>query len=146
MDKEKSIDHMLRATWQAVAKTYNEQAAKHESTMAMAMALLYIDTKDGTPSTALGPSMGMEATSLSRTLNSLEERDLIYREKNPEDGRSVLIKLTGQGIEKRDISKASVYTFNQAIRENITKQKLDHFFEVTELINKLINEKSIFKD
>jgi len=146
MDKEKSIDHMLRATWQAVAKTYNEQAAKHESTMAMAMALLYIDTKDGTPSTALGPSMGMEATSLSRTLNSLEERDLIYREKNPEDGRSVLIKLTDLGIEKRDISKASVYTFNQTIRENITKQKIDHFFEVTELINKLINQKSIFKD
>jgi DNA-binding MarR family transcriptional regulator len=146
MDKEKSIDHMLRATWQAVAKTYNEQAAKHESTMAMAMALLYIDTKDGTPSTALGPSMGMEATSLSRTLNSLEERGLIYREKNPEDGRSVLIKLTDLGIEKRDISKASVYTFNQTIRENITKQKLDHFFEVTELINKLINQKSIFKD
>ena len=146
MDKEKSIDHMLRATWQAVAKTYNEQAAKHESTMAMAMALLYIDTKDGTPSTALGPSMGMEATSLSRTLNSLEERGLIYREKNPEDGRSVLIKLTDLGIEKRDISKASVYTFNQTIRENITKQKIDHFFEVTELINKLINQKSIFKD
>lgn len=146
MDKEKSIDHMLRATWQAVAKTYNEQAAKHESTMAMAMALLYIDTKDGTPSTALGPSMGMEATSLSRTLNSLEERGLIYREKNPEDGRSVLIKLTGLGIEKRDISKASVYTFNQTIRENIPKQKIDHFFEVTELINKLINQKSIFKD
>ncbi len=146
MDKEKSIDHMLRATWQAVAKTYNEQAAKHESTMAMAMALLYIDTKDGTPSTALGPSMGMEATSLSRTLNSLEERGLIYREKNPEDGRSVLIKLTGLGIEKREISKASVYTFNQTIRENITKQKIDHFFEVTELINKLINQKSIFKD
>jgi len=146
MDKEKSIDHMLRATWQAVAKTYNEQAAKHESTMAMAMALLYIDTKDGTPSTALGPSMGMEATSLSRILNSLEERGLIYREKNPEDGRSVLIKLTGLGIEKRDISKASVYTFNQTIRENIPKQKIDHFFEVTELINKLINQKSIFKD
>ena len=146
MDKEKSIDHMLRATWQAVAKTYNEQAAKHESTMAMAMALLYIDTKDGTPSTALGPSMGMEATSLSRTLNSLEERGLIYREKNPEDGRSVLIKLTGLGMEKRDLSKASVYTFNQTIRENITKQKLDHFFEVTELINRLINQKSIFKD
>ena len=146
MEKEKSIDHMLRATWQAVAKTYNEQAAKHESTMAMAMALLYIDTKDGTPSTALGPSMGMEATSLSRTLNSLEERGLIYREKNPEDGRSVLIKLTGLGMEKRDLSKASVYTFNQTIRENITKQKIDHFFEVTELINRLINQKSIFKD
>lgn len=137
---------MLRATWQAVAKRYNEQAAKHDSTMAMAMALLYIDSKQGTPSTALGPSMGMEATSLSRILNSLEERGLIYREKNPEDGRGVLVKLTDLGLEKRDISKASVYEFNQAIRDNISQQKIDHFFEVTELINDLLNQRSVFKD
>lgn len=137
---------MLRATWQAVAKRYNEQAAKHDSTMAMAMALLYIDSKLGTPSTALGPSMGMEATSLSRTLNSLEERGLIYREKNPEDGRGVLVKLTEQGIEKREISKASVFEFNQAIRDNISQQKIDHFFEVTELINNLLNQRVVFKD
>lgn len=146
MEKEKTIDHALRATWQAVAKSYNEQAAKHKSTMAMAMALLYIDSKKGTPSTALGPSMGMEATSLSRTLNSMEEKGLIYREKNPDDGRGVLIKLTSLGLEKRDISKESVLRFNQTIRENITQQKIDHFFEVTDLINQLINQKSIFKD
>ncbi|PIV19539.1 MAG: MarR family transcriptional regulator, partial [Flavobacteriales bacterium CG03_land_8_20_14_0_80_35_15] len=36
MNREQSIDHCLRATWQAVAKMYNEQAAKHNSTMAMA--------------------------------------------------------------------------------------------------------------
>ncbi len=146
MQKEKSIDHALRATWQAVAKTYNEQAAKHKSTMAMAMALLYIDVENGTPSTALGPSMGMEATSLSRTLNSMEEKGYIFREKNPEDGRGVFIKLTKLGIEKREISKASVYRFNQAVRDQVDPIKINHFFEVTDMINKLICEKSIFKD
>ena len=130
MQKEKSIDHALRATWQAVAKTYNEQAAKHESTMAMAMALLYIDVENGTPSTALGPSMGMEATSLSRTLNSMEEKGYIFREKNPEDGRGVFIKLTELGIEKREISKASVYQFNQTIRDQVDPVKINHFFEI----------------
>ncbi len=146
MQKEKTIDHALRATWQAVAKTYNEQAAKHESTMAMAMALLYIDAENGTPSTALGPSMGMEATSLSRTLNSMEDKGLIYREKNPEDGRGVFIKLTELGIEKREISKSSVYKFNQTVKDNIDQQKIEHFFEVTDLIKELIYQKSIFKD
>ncbi|MCK5677966.1 MAG: MarR family transcriptional regulator [Flavobacteriaceae bacterium] len=144
MEKEKTIDHALRATWQAVAKIYNEQASKHESTMAMAMALLYIDFDNGTPSTALGPSMGMEATSLSRILKNMEDKGLIYREKNPEDGRSVFIKLTELGIEKRELSKLSVYKFNQSIRENISEEKINHFFEVTELINKLINQKAIF--
>lgn len=146
MQKEKSIDHALRATWQAVAKIYNEQAAKHDSTMAMAMALLYIDAENGTPSTALGPSMGMEATSLSRTLNSMEERGLIFRERNPEDGRGVFIKLTELGIEKREISKSSVYQFNQTVMSNIDEQKIQHFFEVTDLIKDLIYEKSIFND
>ncbi|MGI9530447.1 MarR family winged helix-turn-helix transcriptional regulator [Lutimonas sp.] len=146
MQKEKTIDHALRATWQAVAKTYNEQAAKHESTMAMAMALLYIDVENGTPSTALGPSMGMEATSLSRTLNSMEEKGLIFRERNPEDGRGVFIKLTPLGIEKREISKSSVYKFNQTVKEHIDPEKIEHFFEVTDLINDLICQKSIFND
>ncbi len=146
MQKEKTIDHALRATWQAVAKTYNEQAAKHESTMAMAMALLYIDAENGTPSTALGPSMGMEATSLSRTLNSMEEKGLIFRERNPEDGRGVFIKLTALGNEKREISKSSVYKFNQTVKDHIDQQKIEHFFEVTDLIKELIYQKSIFND
>ena len=146
MQKDKSIDHALRATWQAVAKIYNEQAAKHDSTMAMAMALLYIDAENGTPSTALGPSMGMEATSLSRTLNSMEERGLIFRERNPEDGRGVFIKLTELGIEKREISKSSVYQFNQTVKDHIDQQKIQHFFEVTDMIKELIYEKSIFND
>lgn len=145
MEKNKSIDHVLRATWQAVAKSYNEQAAKHESTMATAMALLYIDYEKGIPSTALGPSMGMEATSLSRILKNMEEKGLIYREKNPEDGRSVIIKLTDFGKEKREISKKSVYKFNQTIKEHISEEKINHFFEVTDVINKLINQKAIFK-
>ncbi|MDP5044667.1 MAG: MarR family transcriptional regulator, partial [Leeuwenhoekiella sp.] len=77
--KDITIDHALRATWQAITKMYNEQAAQLDSTMATGFALLSIDPEEGTPSTALGPKMGMEATSLSRTLKSMEERGLIVR-------------------------------------------------------------------
>ena len=76
----------------------------------------------------------------------MEEKGYIFREKNPEDGRGVFIKLTKLGIEKREISKASVYQFNQAVRDQVDPIKINHFFEVTDLINKLICEKSIFKD
>lgn len=145
MQKEKSIDHVLRATWQAVAKMYNEQAVKYDSTMAMAFVLLTIDTEKGTPSTSLGPLMGMEPTSLSRILKSMEDKGAIYREKNPNDGRGVLIKLTDFGIEKRNISKAHVLLFNETIRNHISEEKIKHFFEVTETINKVIAEKNIFE-
>jgi len=144
MNRENSIDHCLRASWQAVAKMYNEQAAKHNSTMAMAFVLLNIDYYHGTPSTSLGPQMGMEATSLSRLLKSMENKDYIYRDPHPEDGRSVLIKLTQLGKQKREISKLSVIKFNQTVYKNITEEKINHFIEVTQTITKLINEKAIF--
>ena len=144
MEKDKLIDHALRATWQAIAKTYNEQASKHDSTMAVALALLYIDFENGTPSTSLGPSMGMEATSLSRILKTMEEKGFIYREKNPDDGRSVFIKLTELGIKKREISKFSVNQFNSKVREHVSEEKINNFFEVTDTINELINKKAIF--
>ncbi len=139
-----SIDHHLRATWQAVAKLYNEEAAKYGSTMANALALLNIDKKNGTASTSLGPLMGMEATSLSRLLKNMEEKGFIYREKNPNDGRSVLIKLTELGLEKRKISKNSVITFNKKIKDQLTEDEVANFFKVIEKINYLISEKLIF--
>jgi DNA-binding MarR family transcriptional regulator len=146
MQKEKTIDHVLRATWQTVAKMYNEQAIKHDSSMAMAFVLLNIDKENGTPSTSLGPSMGMEPTSLSRILKNMEEKGAIYREKNPEDGRGVLIKLTPFGLEKREISKEHVILFNETVRKNISEEKIKCFFEVNETINKLIANKAIFPE
>ena len=144
MQKEITIDHALRATWQAVAKMYNEQAAQYDSTMAAAFVLLNIDIENGTPSTSLGPIMGMESTSLSRILKTLEERGVIYREKNPNDGRSVLIKLTDLGIEKRDLSKSKVIQFNEQVRNQLSSTQIENFFEVTAVIQKLITEKNIF--
>jgi|TARA_B110000967_G_C18891329_1_gene567593 DNA-binding MarR family transcriptional regulator len=146
MQKEKSIDHHLRATWQAVAKMYNEQASKHGSTMATAFVLLNVDTENGTPSTSLGPLMGMEPTSLSRILKTIEDKGAISREKNPDDGRGVIIKLTEYGKEMRELSKESVIAFNNAVRSSISEEKINNFFEVTDTINKLINKRVIFKE
>ena len=139
-----TIDHVLRATWQAVAKMYNEEAAKYGATMATGLALLSIDAEDGVPSTSLGPRMGMEATSLSRTLKSMEEKGLVRREPNPEDGRGVLIKLTQEGLEKRKLSKSLVKKFNLAIEETITENELKAFHKVADVIMSKLEDKSTF--
>lgn len=142
--KEKTIDYLLRSTWQAVSRMYNEEASKFEGSMAIGFALLSIDKENGTPSTYISNRMGMEPTSLTRTLKTLEEKGLITRKKNPEDGRGVLIYLTPLGKEKRELSKETVLKFNETIKKNIPEEKLNHFMEVTEMINELITEKKIF--
>ncbi|BAO56623.1 MarR family winged helix-turn-helix transcriptional regulator [Nonlabens marinus] len=143
--KDKTIDYVLRSTWMSVAKMYNEQASVKGSTMATGFALISIDPETGTPSTALGPKMGMEATSLSRTLKAMEEKGLIVRSRNPEDGRSVLIHLTEYGKEMRDFSKNVVKTFDNVVKSEISEEKLSIFLEVTSRINDLVSSKKIYK-
>ncbi|MEE2802727.1 MAG: MarR family transcriptional regulator [Bacteroidota bacterium] len=146
MRHNKTIDYILRATWMSVSKMYNEQAAVKGSTMATGFALISIDPENGTPSTALGPKMGMEATSLSRTLKMMENKVLIERKKKTEDGRSVLIHLTPFGREMREFSKSVVKTFDNHIREEIEEDKLETFLEVAYRINEIVNSKKIFKN
>ncbi len=142
--KEKTIDYILRTTWLTVQKMYNEEAAKFESTMATGFTLLSIDPEKGTPSTALGPKMGMEATSLSRILKTMEKRELIERHPNPDDGRGVIITLTEFGREKRNYSKEKVLTFNEAIKNSVSEEKLNHFYEVAEVITDMVSNKKIY--
>lgn len=144
--KEKTLDYALRATWQAVSRMYNEEATKYGGTMASGFVLLSMDKENGTPSTALGPKMGMEATSITRILKTMEERGLIYRKKNPDDGRGVLLFLTEYGKENRELSRNAVLKFNETVKQHVSEEKLKQFMEVAETINELILEKKIFND
>ncbi len=142
--KEKTIDYLLRSTWMGVTKMYNEEAGKKGSTMATGFALISIDPDEGTPSTSLGPKMGIEATSLSRTLKTMEEKGLIVRKSNPLDGRGVLIYLTPFGIEMREFSKKVVIGFDEAVYRTVDSEDLKTCEKVTNTILELINSKKIY--
>ncbi len=142
--KDLTIDWALRATWQAVTRMYNEEAKNYNLTMAIGFTLLSIDSKKGTPSTSLGPRMGMESTSLSRILKAIEERGYIERRPNPNDGRGVLIHLTALGLEKRKESKEVVMRFNEAVKAHISEKDLEGFYKTTETIHQLILDKKIY--
>ncbi len=140
--KQVTIEYALRTTWQLITNMYNEKASEYDSTMSMGFTLLSIDA-EGTPSTALGPKMGMEPTSLSRILNTMEERGYIARKPNPNDGRGVLIYLTEQGKEKRDLSKKTVLDFNNSILNHVDEQKMKYFFEVISFIKEKVEKEEL---
>ncbi len=144
MTKEKTTDQLIRELWMSITRLYNEEATKYGGTMAIGYVLLKIDPLVGTPSTALAPMLGMETTSLSRTLKKMEEKKLIYREKNPYDGRSVLIKLTDFGSQMRDKSKETVLKFNEVLKEKIGEKELEIFRDVSQKILKMVNKREIF--
>jgi DNA-binding MarR family transcriptional regulator len=144
MKPQQTIDFHLRWLWQKIIRIYNQEASKFGGTMSVGYVLLNID-KDGTPSTKLGPKMGMESRSLTRTLKSMEEKGLIYKTQDENDGRLVLIHLTNDGKKYRDTSREVVLKLNEYVHENIDSDKLDTFFEVSKQINDLLDNPSIYK-
>ncbi|MEG1022037.1 MAG: MarR family transcriptional regulator [Myroides sp.] len=141
--KNKTLDSVIKNTWQAIARMYNEEASQYGASMALGYALLNID-KEGTPSTALAPRLGMEPTSLTRTLKTMEEKGLISKMKNPKDGRGVNIYLTPLGVEKRGLSKQTVINFNNKLLETFSQQEIDNFIEMSEKIQNIIVTKKKF--
>ena len=140
---EETIDFQIRWAWYKIIKMYNGEAGKYDLSMSIGQLLLNID-KDGTPSTKLGPKMGMEPRSLTRTLKTLEDRGYIYKESDKEDKRMVRIFLTEEGKLKRKMSRETVIHFNNFMHENISKTKLKHFFEVLNKMSELIDNNDIY--
>jgi MarR family transcriptional regulator, organic hydroperoxide resistance regulator len=144
MKREETIDFNIKAAWHAIARMYNQQAAKYKGTMSIGCALLNIHSEEGTPATKIAPMMGLEARSLTRLLKSMEEKGLIYREADKYDKRLVRIYLTREGKKNKEKARETVLRFNEAVREVIPNQKLDVFFEVVQGINRMIERNEIY--
>ncbi len=142
MKREDTVDFNIKATWHAISRMYNQYGDKFEITASTGFVLLNIDVENGTPATKIAPLMGLESRSLTRMLKSMEERNWIYRKRDPEDGRSVRIFLTDLGKRKREISRLSVKEFNRRVRNLISDEKLQIFLEVINAINEVIEDKN----
>ena len=140
MEPEDTIDYNLRKTWFNISKMYNRTASDYMGSMSLAMIVLNIDMFEGTPSTQLGPNMGMESTSLSRSLNKLEDLGVIERKPDPIDKRKSIIHITEAGLKSREIAKNVVLEFNNKVFSKCNDEELSGFFNVLKKINKVIAE------
>jgi len=140
MRREETVDHNIKTAWHAIARMYNQQALKYDGTMSMGFVLLNINSEEGSPATKIAPLMGLEARSLTRLLKSMEEKGLIFREADKIDKRSVRICLTEKGRDKKEKARETVLRFNEAVRQQVSQEKLTIFFEVLQHINQMIEK------
>jgi DNA-binding MarR family transcriptional regulator len=134
---EDTIDFHVRFAWAGIARQYGQLAAARGTTMAMGQTLLNIE-KNGTPSTQLGPRMGMEKTSLSRLLNNLEGHGMIERKADEADRRIVRIHLTAAGKKERDRARTAVRTFNAWIADQLGAERTERLLGDLQKLNDLI--------
>lgn len=139
MKLRETVDYHIKATWHSLTKMYNQVAIQLETSQTIGYVLINID-KEGTPATKIAPLLGMEATSLSRLLKSMEKKGLIYKEVDETDKRIVRIFLTEYGLIKRTLAKKTIIAFNEKILKKVKKSDLKIFYKVIEAINEIANE------
>lgn len=144
MKSNETYDFHIRWAWYKISRLYNSIAQEHGMNMSIGYALLKIDPEQGTPSTKLGPLMGMESRSLTRTLKTMQEDNLIIKRPDAKDRRVIRIMLTDRGVEQRDIAKKVVIDFNTIIDGKLNPNEKANFFSSIGKINEVL-ESELFK-
>jgi DNA-binding MarR family transcriptional regulator len=137
-----TIDSKLKSAWQIVSRMYNTEASLQDATIAMAHFLLNVDSHEGSFASDIAPALGMESTSLSRIILSLEEKKLITRKSDKIDKRKILINLTKKGIEQKELAKNTVRNFNHLVEIKIGKKRIEDFFKTIDEITGLAEERN----
>src|SRR5476651_375624 len=134
---QETIDYFLKIVWQTVANRYNQLVADFGITQSIGYLLINIDEKEGNTVSEVAALLGLKSTSLSRMLSQMETMDLIYRESNKGDKRSVKIFLTDLGREKRHLARVLVRQFNNYLNDHISEKDKDHLIATLKKINTL---------
>ena len=140
-----TIDSKLKNGWQIVSRMYNAEAMKYGGSIAIGHFLLNIDSKEGSYASDIAPKLGMETTSLSRIIKTLEDGGLIIKQADTTDKRKVKLLLTEKGRENKELAKNIVRKFNILVEEKIGKERIDEFYKTIDEITQLAEQQLKFQ-
>lgn len=135
-----TVDSKLKNSWQIISRMYNAEAMTYGSSISIGYFLLNIDSKEGSFASDIAPKLGMETTSLSRIIKTLENEKLITKKVDKLDKRKVKLLLTPKGKEAKELSKNSVRKFNSLVHNKISKDRMDVFTKTIDEISQIAEE------
>lgn len=111
-----------------------ERNMKQETTccgvsLAQCHVMLELDFLKETTVKILTERLELDKSTLSRTIDGLEKEGSIYKVENPEDKRSLLIKLTESGQKKADMINQLCNQFYETLFSKIPKDKHENIME-----------------
>jgi DNA-binding MarR family transcriptional regulator len=136
-----TLDFHLRWAWTKLSRIYSAEADRRGIPFSYVFILLHTE-RQGTPSTKLGPKMGMESTSLSRTLKGMEAMGLIERRQDANDKRSMRVFLTQNGVTARRQARDLVVSVNDRLRELMGSDAVDRLLIEMKRLNEILDEPS----
>ncbi len=127
----------LREIERYVAATLKDQTVCCGVTMAQCHVLLEFDHNPELTNVELSSRLGLDASTLSRTVDGLVRSGMIDRAENPQNRRSTRLTLTAEGQRRLDRINRSCDLFYGAFFSRIPSEKHASIMESIELIARL---------
>ena len=136
---KETFDYQIKSTWHLLSKMYNLLAMKHDISQIIGYVLINIE-KEGTQVAKLASLLGVEPTSLSRLLKSMEQKALIERRTCKDDRRVMRVFLTPEGVKKRKKASEIILRFNDKLAQHLSMPEKDNFLKIFKHVKELIQE------
>lgn len=91
------------------------------------------------PST-IGKYTGMEKSSLTRMVDDLEKKGIVYRKTDPEDRRKVLVSLTDKGLNYYSYLNKITAEMADEILQFVDQKDVEDYLESLETIVKILRK------
>jgi DNA-binding MarR family transcriptional regulator len=128
----------LRVSTGLLLRRLRQVPNEDELTLSETSALARLDRGGPTTAAALAKLEQISAQSMGATLASLQERRLIERTPDPDDGRRIVVAISDAGVEVlRSRRNARTELLAQALSSGFTRAELKQLAEVAPLLERL---------
>lgn len=128
MDFNNYFCFRLGAISRKMMRYYNNQLAPYGITIVQSWVLFYLSTQKSSSLKEIAAAVQLDSPVVTGLIDRLVKEDLVVREEDPEDRRSVKISLTPRGREVVAEIVPTVDEYNQRIKTIITENDA-HVFE-----------------
>lgn len=128
------LRELLRVLVRNLGVLEKSEASCCGTTIAQCHAIVEIGRANQVSLNELADLLGLDKSTMSRTINNLVEDNLAAREIHPEDRRYVTIGLTEKGKEVFKTIENSMELYYQGIFKSIPEDKRDQVLESLQLL------------
>ncbi len=139
-DLEKSIGFKINQTANKLNNKYNQLLQSFDIAPEQRATLEIIKYEADVNQTKIANILGKDKTTISRTLNTLENKNLIT--KSQIDKRTNLIQLTQKGEDILNDSFSSVRDFRKKLTSNLSEEEINQLVSLLEKVALSVEKES----
>lgn len=116
----------------------NKMLAKYDIAVEQRATLEIIKFEKDVKQTTIAQLLGKDKTTISRSLNVLEKKGLIFKDEIQNDKRIKVIKLTPKGEEVLEMTQESMNQFREKLHTSLQTHEILFLFNTLDKIDKAI--------